>query len=104
MSARRPAHSVTILQRRLSQAESSPPEPIELASIHDELSRVERKWLMQLDEGSERRKPEDREKLDAWFARLHRLIEAALRTHPDEASATLLRDTLRKITDRSPRS
>ena len=100
MSARRPANSVTILKRRLAQAESSPAEAIELASIHDELSRVERKWLIQFGEGSERRKPEDRERLDAWFGRLKRLIEAALRAQSDEPSAALLRETLRKIVER----
>jgi len=100
MSARRPANSVTILQRRLAQAESSPPEAIELASIHDELSRVERKWLIQFNEGSERRKPEDREKLDAWFGRLQRLIAASLRAPPDEPSSALLRATLSKIAAR----
>ena len=100
MAARRPANSVTVLQHRLAQAESSPPEAIELASIHDELSRIQRKWCMQFEEGSERRKPEDREKLNAWFGRLQRLVEAALRKQPDEPSAELLRATLRKIAER----
>ncbi len=96
----RPANSVTIIQRRLTQAESSPVEPVELVSLHDELARVERKWLMQLAEGSERRKSGDREKLDQWFARLQRLSEAALRRNDDESSQVLLRDVQHRIASR----
>ena len=104
MAGRRPANSVTILQRRLSQAESAPADPMELAGIHDELARIERKWLMQFAQGSERRKPGDRDKLDAWFGRLHRLIEASLRTRHDDASEALLRATLEKIGSRERRA
>ena len=87
----RPANTVKIVERRLAQAEAADRlEPMELVSLHDELARVERKWLAQFSMESERRKPGDRDKLDAWFRRLELLITRALRSSPDEAAATLL--------------
>jgi hypothetical protein len=62
----RPSNTVKIIERRLAQAEAADQlEPMELVSLHDELARVERKWLGQFAEGSERRKAGDRDKLDA---------------------------------------
>ena len=75
---------------------------LELIGLHDELSRVERKWRMQIAEGSERRKPaRDIQKLNDWFARLNRLIDRALRTKLDERSAKRLREIAANIAQRS---
>ena len=76
---RRTAHSVELLVRRLRDAELGDPEPMELVGLHDELARIERKWLMQIAQGSERRKPTDLAKLDDWYARLTRLLARAIR-------------------------
>ena len=94
----RPANTVRILERRLSQAEIGEPDAMELVSLHDELARVERKWLMQFARNSERRKPDDREKLIGWYRRLKLLIERKLRISPpaDEAEQKLLQQTLAK--------
>ena len=93
----RPANTVKIIERRLAQAESSSDavEAMALVSLHDELARVERKWMEQFAAGSERRKPADREKLKGWFRRLALLLERALRK-PGAADAALLRETLLK--------
>ena len=73
----RPANSVSILQKRLTQAEATHSvDAMELIGIHDELARIERKWIMQVNEGSDRRRPEtDRMKLAEWYRRLSMLIE-----------------------------
>jgi hypothetical protein len=96
----RPANTVKIITRRLEQAEGgSVVDPMELLSLHDELARVERKWLAQFAAGSERRKPGDREKLKDWYRRLRLLIERTLRGLPaGDPSAGLLRETLLKCT------
>ena len=74
---------------------------MELVSLHDELARVERKWLEQFAAGSERRKPGDREKLTGWYRRLALLIERGLRAAPADApEARLMRETLLKCTAR----
>jgi hypothetical protein len=98
MAKRRPANTVKIIARRLEQAEGAGVvDPMELVSLHDELARVERKWLEQFAAGSERRKPEDREKLRGWYRRLALLIERTLRVMPvDSLEARLLRETLLK--------
>ena len=100
----RPANTVTIIQRRLSHAEMADVvEAMELLSLYDELARVERKWEMQFAEGSERRKPGDRDKLNAWFERLERLAARSLRAGPDETSASVLRDVQAKCVARRKR-
>ena len=98
MAKRRPANTVKIILRRLEQAEMADRvEPMELVSLHDELARVERKWIEQFAGGSERRKPADREKLRGWYRRLALLIERTLRGLPgDDPAARTLRDTLLK--------
>ena len=99
MSKRRPANTVKIIARRLEQAEAADGvDPMDLVSLHDELARVERKWLAQFAAGSERRKPDDREKLKQWYRRLALLIERGLREAPGDPSAGLLRSTLLKCT------
>jgi len=103
MSKRRPAHTVTLILHRLSAAElSNELDPMELIGLHDELSRVERKWRMQIAEGSERRKPEsDTEKLNDWFARLNRLIDRAMRAKLDDPTRSALEKLRKSIGDRS---
>ena len=102
MSKRRPAHTVTLILHRLTAAElGNELEPMELIGLHDELSRVERKWRMQIAEGSERRKPDaDMQKLNDWFARLDRLLNRALRTRLDAATEAMLRGIATKIAQR----
>ena|SRR5690349_21125732 len=99
---KRPAHSVDILKRLFAQAEASDRlDPMELLGLHDELARIERKWLMQIAEHSERRKPADLDKLDAWYRRLMLLIERALRQGVnDAAAAAKLRELLAKCAKR----
>ena len=94
----RPANTVKIIARRLEQAEGADRiDAMELVSLHDELARVERKWLEQFAAGSERRKPDDREKLKGWYGRLGRQIERTLRgLPPEDPAARLLRATLLK--------
>jgi hypothetical protein len=98
MAKRRPANTVKIIARRLEQAEAADAvDAMELVSLHDELARVERKWLEQFAAGSERRKPADREKLKGWYRRLALLIERTLRaTRANSPEAGLLRQTLLK--------
>ena len=102
MSKRRPAHTVTLVLHRFDVAEHADEvDPMELIGLHDELSRIERKWRMQIAEGSERRKPEsDLTKLDDWFARLGRLIDRALRTQLDEPTRTGLEKLRKSISNR----
>ena len=96
----RPANTVTIIKRQLDQFERGEPDPMELVGLHDELSRLERKWLMQIAEGSDRRQPNDPQKLDAWFKRLQLLIERSLRATRDPTLKGLLEQTLAKIKSR----
>ena len=96
----RPSNTVKIIKRCLELLESGEPDVLELVGLHDELARLERKWLMQLEEGSERRKPTDVDKLDGWFRRLELQIERALRGKLAAADAQFLRDTLKKIQSR----
>ncbi len=79
MSHPRKAHSVELFERRLADAEASPADLMELVGLHDELARVERKWREQMAAGSDRRRPTDPAKLDAWFDRLGRQVAAGLR-------------------------
>ena len=98
----RPANTVKIITRRLEQAEAADAvDAMELVSLHDELARVERKWLEQFAAGSERRKPGDREKLKGWYRRLALVIERTLRGMPaDDPAARMLRETLLKCSAR----
>ena len=103
MSKRRPAHTVTLVLHRFDVAEHADQvDPMELIGLHDELSRIERKWRTQIAEGSERRKPEsDIQKLNDWFARLNRLIERALRAKLDEPTRSALEKLGTSINERS---
>ena len=101
MSKRRPAHTLVLIQSRLSDAEVGTPEAMELVSLADELSRVERKWREQIAAGSERRQPGDIPKLNALFERLKRQIERALRERKYiEAEEPLLHAALTACSER----
>ena len=87
MSKIRKAHSVELIERRLKDAEVSLADAMELVSLQDELARVERKWREQIAQKSERRQPNDVPRLNAYFDRLQKQIEAAQRRadlHPTE--------------------
>ena len=102
---KRPSHTVDIIKRLFSEYEMGTPSAMELAGLHDELARLERKWKMQLEEGSERRKPEDLEKLDAWYERMTRLIEATIRRgNQPSIDLKLLEQTLEKTQGRGSAS
>src|SRR5690349_9812181 len=100
---KRAFHTTDLIKHRLTQAEGADRlDPMELVGLFDELARLERKWRMQLDAGSERRTPEGLKKLDAWYRRLTLLIQRALRqgVGDDEPAAALLRETLAKCVAR----
>lgn len=83
----RPSNTVHIIGKLFADYEAGTPTAMELAALHDELSRLERKWEMLWAAGTNKRKPSDREKLNAWFERLVRLIDRLTRTAqlaPDE--------------------
>jgi hypothetical protein len=102
MSKRRPAHTLVLIQSRLTDAEVGTPEAMELVSLADELSRVERKWREQIAAGSERRQPGDIPKLNGLFDRLQRQLERALRDRRYiDAEAPLLRAALATCVGRS---
>jgi hypothetical protein len=102
MAKRRPAHTLVLIQSRLSDAEVGTPEAMELVSLADELARVERKWREQIAAGSERRQPGDIPKLNGLFERLKRQIERALRERKHiDAEGPLLRTTLAACVNRS---
>lgn len=91
MSQIRKAHSVEIIDRRLRDCEvGGNADVMELVGLHDELARVERKWVEKFA-GVGRpatgrvRPPANVEQLNARFERLTRLVEAALRK-PGDAS------------------
>ncbi len=101
MSKIRKAHSVEIIEKRLKEAERSIVEPMELIGLQDELARVERKWREQIAEGSERRQPNDIPRLNDYFDRLTRQIEACLRRPAiDAAERAFLQKTLTAIAAR----
>jgi len=91
---KRVAHTVDIIKRLFEKAEQGEPTAMELIGLHDELSRLERKWRMQFAEGSERRQADDIDKLNLWFDRLTRLIERSLRLKPDSPDAPPLRNVI----------
>jgi hypothetical protein len=83
MSSIRKAHSVEIIDRRLRNCETGECEVMELVGLHDELARVERKWLEKAVE-MKRGRPSTRplanaEQMNGRFDRLTLLVDAALR-------------------------
>ena len=86
MSQIRKAHSVEIIDRRLKTAEvEGVADAMELIGLHDELSRVERKWKEKSagehapTRPAPKRPPANATLMDERFARLARLIDAMLR-------------------------
>ena len=86
MSQIRKAHSVEIIEHRLKAYESSGThDAMELLGLHDELSRVERKWKAKaagewgVHHGPRARPLANAQQMDARFDRLKNLIDAALR-------------------------
>ncbi|HEY0007948.1 MAG TPA: hypothetical protein VGB55_04415, partial [Tepidisphaeraceae bacterium] len=79
MSQIRPAHTTVLIERRLRDCEAGACDAMELVSLHDELSRVDRKWREQTAAQSPRRGGNDDSKLNGWYDRLGRQIERALR-------------------------
>jgi hypothetical protein len=103
MSHPRKAHTLEITERRLRDIESAiATDPMELIGLHDELARVERKWIEQTRAGSDRRRPGDKAKMDAYFDRLTRQIDAALRREDVSADERKLLDTARTQIDARP--
>jgi hypothetical protein len=102
MSHPRKSHTLEIVEKRLRDVESAAiPDPMELVGLHDELSRVERKWIEQTRAGSDRRQPGDKAKMDAYFDRLARQIDASLRrTDVDPAERGFLSAARTSITGR----
>lgn len=103
MSKVRKAHSVELIERRLRDAEASPASAMELIGLHDELARVERKWREQMVGGeSDRRRPGDVPRLNEYFDRLARQVEACLRAAGgDPAERALLERMRAAIAERS---
>jgi hypothetical protein len=90
MSHIRKAHSVEIIDRRLRDAEGAGNgvDAMELVGLHDELARVERKWIGKRDQARPGGRPlSDAGQLDARFDRLRRLVEVALRQPGDDAGS-----------------
>ena len=84
MSQIRKAHSVEIIDKRLRDCElSASLDLMELIGLHDELSRVERKWLEKSAgpkrTGSRARPMADAAAMNNRFEKLTRLIAVALR-------------------------
>jgi hypothetical protein len=102
MSQIRKAHSVEIIDRRLSQYQSADAiDPMELIELHDELSRVERKWL---DKAARHRAGEkdvrplpNAEEHNARFERLKNLFDATLRRDTSDSPERRL---LQSVSDR----
>ena len=108
MSQIRKAHSVEIIDRRLSQYQSADAiDPMELIELHDELSRVERKWL----EKAARHRAGEKDvrplpnvdEHNARFERMKHLVEAALRRDPvDSPQRRLLQAVGDRLQARQP--
>lgn len=105
----RKAHSVEIIDRQLQTCEAGgSPDVMELIGLHDELCRVERKWLAKAAE-LRRQDPRTRPLANAGqmndrFARLARLVDAALRRTPaaPTADAEMLRAVAAQLNARKP--
>lgn len=90
MSQIRKAHSNEIIDRRLQQYEMADAiDLMELVGLHDEMARVERKWL----EKAERQRAGDggtrplanAEEHNSRFERLTKLVEATLRRNTGDS-------------------
>ena len=83
VSSIRKAYSVEIIDRRLRDCEAGAVDALELIGLHDELARVERKWLEKaaaLKDGRKSVRPlANADQMNRRFERLARLVEVALR-------------------------
>jgi len=95
----RTANSVALLERRLTDFErADPQDPLEAFGIHDELQRLERKWIEQIAAGSDRRQADDPARIDGWYHRLQRQLERLNRSKaPDAAMRRLIKMSLDKV-------
>ena len=108
MSQIRKAHSGEIIDKRLRDCEiADAVDAMELIGLHDELSRVERKWREKYEtpraDGPRTRPLADAVAMNARFERLSRLVAAALRRPGEEtAERTLLRKVETQMSERKP--
>lgn len=110
MSQIRKAHSVEIIDRRLQAlAAEGANDVMELIGLHDELSRVERKWKEKAagEHAPKRptpaRPPANAVRMDDRFAQLTRLVDAALRRGvADDAERRLLESIATTLHSRGP--
>ena len=108
MSHIRKAHSVEIIDKRLRDCEiADAADAMELIGLHDELSRVERKWREKFETpraaGPRTRPLADAAAMNARFERLTRLVAVALRRPGDEtAERVLLRKVATQLAERAP--
>jgi hypothetical protein len=108
MSQIRKAHSVEIIDRRLRDLEvGGVADVMELVGLHDELTRVERKWLDKSKQpahtGPRARPPADPAAMNGRFERLGRLVEAALRKPgPESPERALLGRVAAALRGRTP--
>src|ERR1700759_2189897 len=104
----RKSHTNEIIDRRLRDCETSDRvDAMELIGLHDEIARVERKWLENAERirsGQPNRRPlGEWDILNARFDRLTRLIDAALRKGVAEpAERQMLQDILGSLRSRKP--
>jgi hypothetical protein len=110
MSQIRKSHSVEIIEHRLRAAESADvADAMELVGLHDELSRVERKWR---EKAEGRHQPAnsrtvrplaDASAMNARSDRLRRLVEARLRKPIEhDAERKMLKQVAAALTARKP--
>jgi hypothetical protein len=105
MSQVRRAHSVEIIDRRLRDAEAAGQavDALELVGLHDELARVERKWIVKRDDPRNGRPLADPVAINGRFERLARLVAAAVRRGgPDGPERQLLRQADDALRGRPP--
>ncbi len=94
---KRPSNTVSVIERELSRCEQDEGDALSPLMLWDELSRLERKWVKQIEEKSERRRPGDPAKLDRWFDRLRHITERSLRIHGEHPA---IRNILEKLLQR----
>ena len=84
MATGRKAYTNEIIDRRLKQYESAGAvDALELMGLHDELSRVERKWIEKFTGAMVHARPRplaNHDHINARFERLTKLVDAALRS------------------------
>lgn len=108
MSQIRKAHTNEVIDRRLRACEiAGEYDAMELVALHDELARVERKWIAKSNEpartGPRARPLADPDAMNARFERLSRLIDAALRQPaPETPERVLLNRAANAVRERTP--